>query len=138
MYIDSDWDDPDKADSDQNVARKMQEGLEDVLVGREGGREGGKTAGSDRDSHALYCFVSHTDAIQGRSRDIRPSPVSSLFLSLHPPSRLTPPPSLLPSFSPSAPTNAPARYTETNASLPVAVPTTRRPFTRWWVWPGKA
>ena len=42
MYIDSDWDDPDKADSDQNVARKMQEGLEDVLVGREGGREGGQ------------------------------------------------------------------------------------------------
>ena len=45
LYIDSDWDDVDKADSDQNVAMKMQEGLEDVMVGREGGREGKRTQG---------------------------------------------------------------------------------------------
>ncbi|KAM3571335.1 hypothetical protein VYU27_006628 [Nannochloropsis oceanica] len=32
MYIDSDWDDPEKEASDQEVAKKMQEGLEDVLM----------------------------------------------------------------------------------------------------------
>ena len=44
MYLDSS-DDPDEEDSDQFVARKMQEGLEDVLVGKGGGREEGKGGG---------------------------------------------------------------------------------------------